>query len=116
MGIFYNLEEHMKYPNLRYGNPTELQYYAMGIPLRSLCYRLRRRERIVRAWLSGEKKIPFWVPELLRLQQMEHEHILWQMNIAPVCAKLGIANQTAQILPLSEITWPPQCSVPRRPE
>lgn len=23
----------MRYPNLRYGNPTELNYYALGLPL-----------------------------------------------------------------------------------
>ena len=61
----------MRYPNLRYGNPTELIYYATGIPLPVLARRLRRDERTVKDWLSGKTRVPWWVPELLRLQQME---------------------------------------------
>ncbi|WP_061537199.1 hypothetical protein [Collimonas arenae] len=71
----------MKYPNLRYGNPQAMNHYAQGIPLKQLAHRLRRSERAVSDWLKGTKKVPFWVPELLRLQRMEHDHIIHQMGI-----------------------------------
>lgn len=38
----------MRFPNLRYGNPTEFAHYAMGIPLKDLARTLRRDERTVR--------------------------------------------------------------------
>lgn len=62
----------MRYPNLRYGNPTEMQYYAIAYALHDLARRLRRDERTVKDWLSGRQRVPFWVPELLRLWQAEH--------------------------------------------
>ncbi len=68
----------MRYPNLRYGNPTELNYYAAGIPPRELARRLRRDERTVRDWLNAKARVPWWVPEVLRLQQMEARDIVRQ--------------------------------------
>lgn len=68
----------MRYPNLRYGNPTELNYYAAGIPVPILARRLRRDERTVRDWLSAKSRVPWWVPEVLRLQQMESRDIMRQ--------------------------------------
>lgn len=61
----------MRYPNLRYGNPTEFAHYAMGIPLEDLARRLRRDQRTVRDWLTGRRRVPWWVPEILRLKRME---------------------------------------------
>lgn len=63
----------MRYPNLRYGNPTEFAYYAMGRPLKDLAKSLRRDERTVRDWLSGRARVPWWVPEIMRLRRMELE-------------------------------------------
>jgi hypothetical protein len=80
----------MKYPNLRYGNPLELQHYAQGIKTKELAKRLRRSERSVKDWLEGKKEIPFWVPELLRLQHMEYCQRAYQMNMQPVRKKLGL--------------------------
>jgi hypothetical protein len=68
----------MRYPNLRYGNPTELNYYALGIPLATLARRLRRDERTVSDWLTGKTRVPWWVPEVLRLQRMESVEIMRQ--------------------------------------
>jgi hypothetical protein len=48
----------MRHLNLRYGNPTEFAYYAMGIPLPDLARRLRRDERTVRDWLTGRARVP----------------------------------------------------------
>lgn len=82
----------MKYPNLRYGNPQELAHYAQFIPLPELARRLRRSDRSVRDWLTGRKKVPWWVPEIIRLQNMEHAERMRQMNIAPLRAQLGIVS------------------------
>lgn len=84
----------MRYPNLRYGNPQELRHYAQFIPLRELSKRLRRSERSVRDWLSGAKKIPWWVPEIIRLQHMEYAEVMRQMNMKPSRLILGIATDT----------------------
>lgn len=61
----------MRFPNLRYGNPTEFAYYAMGRSHADLARVLRRDERTIRDWLSGRAKLPWWVPEILRLKRME---------------------------------------------
>lgn len=82
----------MKYPNLRYGKTTEFAYYAMGMPLSDLARVLRRDERTVKDWLSGAAKVPFWVPELMRLKQMEAADIRRQMGFAAVRPKLGIVT------------------------
>jgi hypothetical protein len=82
----------VRYPNLRYGNPTELQYHAMGIPLATLARRLRRDERTVRDWLSGRQRVPWWVPEILRLKRMEAELRHRQMNMGELPARLGIVS------------------------
>lgn len=63
----------MHYPNLRYGNPAEFRYYASFLSdekrLQVLSRRLWRDERTIRDWLSGRKKLPWWVPEIMRLQK-----------------------------------------------
>jgi hypothetical protein len=61
----------MRFPNLRYGNPTEFAYYAMGRPLSDLARQLRRDERTIRDWLSGRAKVPWWVPEIMRLKKFD---------------------------------------------
>lgn len=61
----------MRYPNLRYGNPTEFAYYCMGRTNASVAKTLRRDERTVRDWLSGRSKLPWWVPEIMRLKRAE---------------------------------------------
>ncbi len=84
----------MQYPNTRYANPIEMQFYAQGIPIKDLSKRLRRSEKSVRAWLKGERKIPWWIPELLRLQHTEHQNIMRQMNFNPARIKLGLVSGT----------------------
>ena len=63
----------MRYPNLRYGIATEFAFYATGIPLPELARHLRRDERTVRDWLTCRARVPWWVPEIMRLQRMEAE-------------------------------------------
>lgn len=82
----------MRYPNLRYGNPTEFAYYAMGLPRPTLARILRRDERTVRDWLSGRTRVPWWVPELLRLKHMEADLRHRQMGMGPLPARLGVVS------------------------
>lgn len=72
----------MRYPNLRYGNPTEFQHYALGLTLPQLSRILRRDERTIRDWLSGKQRVPWWVPEYMRLRHVEKTHEARQMGFA----------------------------------
>lgn len=92
----------VRYPNLRYGNPTEFAYYAMGVPLADLARRLRRDERTVRDWLTGRTRLPWWVPEIMRLKRLEADLRHRQMGMGPLAAKLGLA--TADVLTLAQPT------------
>lgn len=80
----------MRYPNLRYGNPNEFAYYCVGVPHKDMAKRLRRSERSVKDWLSGERKIPWWIPELLRLRRMESVEIARQMRMTPFIVRHGL--------------------------
>lgn len=82
----------MRYPNLRYGNPNEFAYYVQGLPVKDVAKRLRRSERSIRNWLTGKEKMPWWIPELLRLQRMERNEQLRQMNMSPVRHRLGFVD------------------------
>ena len=82
----------MRYPNLRYGNPTEMACYAMGRPIKDLARSLRRDERTVRDWLSGKQRVPWWVPEIMRLKRMEAELRNYQMGMGKLAPKLGIVS------------------------
>jgi hypothetical protein len=91
----------VRYPNLRYGNPTEFAYYAMGVPLRDLARRLRRDERTVRDWLNGRSRVPWWVPEYLRLQRLECEVRHKQMGFGALAPSLGVVAATIIALPVA---------------
>jgi len=54
--------------------------------------------------MEGKKKIPFWVPELLRLQHKNHLDMIREMNMRPVRLQLGLFD--AQI-----ISFPKRVSV-----
>jgi hypothetical protein len=82
----------MRYPDLRYGNSNEFAYYVQGVPVKDVARRLRRSERSVKNWLDGKEKMPWWIPELLRLQRLEHSHVLREMNMRPVRHQLGIVG------------------------
>ena len=82
----------MRYPNLRYGNPTEMAYYAMGKTNKELARSLRRDERTVRDWLSGRQRVPWWVPEIMRLRRMELDKRMREMGMGPLRTKLGFVG------------------------
>ncbi len=83
----------MRYPNLRYGNPTELRHYAMAFESPAALARyLKRSERTVNDWLSGASRVPWWVPELLRLRKWEHDQRVYQMTGRASHARLGVVD------------------------
>ena len=85
------MENVLQYPNRRYGNPAAMRHYAMwygSVP--ALAKALKRSERSVRNWLSGKAKVPWWVPEIMRLQQMEHNDTARQITGRLVGVRLGI--------------------------
>ncbi|PRC91029.1 helix-turn-helix domain-containing protein [Solimicrobium silvestre] len=91
----------MRFPNLRYGNNFELQYYCQGKSIKVIAKRLRRTERTISDWLNCKKKMPWWVCEVLRLQDKEHEEMMRQMFWAThkTRAKLGVVSTDAKIIP-----------------
>jgi hypothetical protein len=84
--------EKMRYPNTRYGNPEELRYYSQGMSIKELAKQLKRSEKSIKQWLSFEKKVPYWVPELLRLRHMEKDLVMRQMGFGEQRLKLGIVR------------------------
>ncbi|WP_338340606.1 hypothetical protein [Burkholderia vietnamiensis] len=100
----------MRYPNLRYGNLTELRHYADGRTIKQLARELRRSERSVHDWLTGRERVPFWVPELLRLRQFEHgervRYMTWAIQSAKislrVCAAFAAAVPCAANDPIAQ--------------
>jgi len=92
----------VRYPNLRYGNPTEFAYYAMGIPLADLARRLRRDERTVRDWLTGRARVPWWVPEIMRLRRLEadlrHRQMFWAVPNKPALTKLAVVADDGSLV------------------
>lgn len=82
----------MRFKNQRYGDPEHLRYYASGWKLDALAKHLKRDEKTIKRWLSGEQKMPWWVPELLRLERYEKYHQLRYMGVNAPLAKLGIVN------------------------
>ena len=91
----------MRYPNLRYGNPAELDYFAMTIPLPELARMLRRDERTVRDWISGKTRVPWWVPEYMRLWHFEKRIQAQQMGFGDTYARrFGVV--TADVIQLHE--------------
>lgn len=92
----------MRYPNLRYGNPEELRYYAISFGgdkagIRRLAKYLKRDERTVTDWLRNRTKVPWWVPELLRLRAFEKAHQARQMGFANRYGSLGVVTHAGQL-------------------
>lgn len=93
----------MRYPNLRYGNPAEMAYYAAGLDIKRLARVLRRSERSVKDWLDGKARVPWWVPEILRLQAMERERALYQMTGRKIATRLGLVQEAQIFYPKREL-------------
>lgn len=92
MAILLPESNQMKYPHQRYGNPNEFAYYAVGISDKDMAKRLRRSEKSIKEWLSGKRKMPWWIPELLRLQRMEYAERMRQMQITPIIKRYDLST------------------------
>jgi len=99
----------MRFPNLRYGSPDELRHYAAGIPVDELARQLRRDPRTVRDWLDGRRRVPFWVPELLRLRHAERCQQLRRIGIRQYPCLLSAADTTR-----TTSVFCPTCGAPDR--
>lgn len=82
----------MRFPNQRYGDPEHLKFYTQGWTLKQIAKHLKRDEKTIGRWLKGQQKMPWWVPELLRLERYEKHHQLRYMGIDRPLAKLGIVS------------------------
>jgi hypothetical protein len=96
----------VRYPNLRYGNPTELAYYAKSVPLEVLARRLRRDERTVRDWINARTRVPWWVPEILRLQMVEADLRHRQMGFGALAPTLGLVSADVIVMPAPDVKKP----------
>jgi predicted transcriptional regulator len=65
-----------------------MAYYVQGRSIASIARELRRTERSVRDWLAGRKKVPWWVPEVLRLRALEHNLRLQEMGVGRIAPRL----------------------------
>jgi hypothetical protein len=97
----------VRYPNLKHGNPTELAFYALGVSLPDLARHLRRDERTVRDWLTGHTRVPWWVPEILRLEWIEadlrHRQMFWAVSHQTPMTKLGVVTLTGDVVAPPEL-------------
>lgn len=94
----------MRYPNKRYAPVSHLQHEALGWTNEKLAEHLRRDERTIRDWLSGRQKVPWWVPEILRLERYEKHHQLRRMLSSDLpLAKLGIV-EGGKVVPVDTTT------------
>ncbi|WP_293781269.1 hypothetical protein [uncultured Oxalicibacterium sp.] len=71
----------MKYPNTRYASIDQLLYWKRGLSEKDLAKHLKRSKKTIENYLSGREKIPWWVPEILRLQEYEYQNRMRMMNI-----------------------------------
>jgi hypothetical protein len=93
----------MRYPNQRYGDPAHLAYYTQGWSINQISKFLKRDEKTIKNWLNGKSKMPWWVPELLRLTAKEKHEQLRYMGVNTVLAKLGVVNgEVLEFKPMDE--------------
>lgn len=100
----------MRYPNTRYGNPTEFRYYAQGQKPKEIAKRLRRSEHSVTQWLAGKRRMPWWIPEILRLQRLEYDLWMHQSGLGRMRTKLGVAS--ADVIAFKDIRQPDDLPAP----
>lgn len=72
----------MKYPNQRYGNPEALRHWMLHFGgITGTAKYLKRTTRTLANWLSYRERMPWWVPEILRLKAFEHAEQMRHMGI-----------------------------------
>ncbi len=73
----------MFHPNRRYGDPAVLRAYTAGMPIQSIAQQLHRHPRTIHDWMTGKRRLPWWVPELLMIRQQLAFYELRHMGITP---------------------------------
>ena len=114
-GLFLCLELTMKHPNSRYGNPLEMAFYRRGLSDEELAHYLHRSTKTIERWRTGREKIPFWVPELLRLREFEYQQRMHQMGIVKEKSRLGLMKDNVLTFRLNDHAPAWQAPVQQRP-
>lgn len=84
-----------------------------GRTVKEIAKRLKRSERSVHDWMSGKRKVPWWAPEILRLQHMEWYDRMQQMGVKVPKRKFGIvAGDVIEFPPARSVTTPEPVTVP----
>lgn len=73
----------MFHPNRRYGDPAVLRAYTAGMPIQAIARQLHRHPRTIHDWMTGKRRLPWWVPELLMIRQQLAFYELRHMGIKP---------------------------------
>ena len=76
-----------------------LRFYSQGRSIQELSKILKRDEKTIKGWLDYKNKMPWWVPEILRLYQMEQADIRRQIFQSKQYAKLGIVKDNMLLFP-----------------
>jgi hypothetical protein len=78
----------MKSKTKRWARPIEFeQRQPPGYPSEQLARILKRTPRTVRDWQLGNRPIPAWAPELLRLRHVEGQQTARQLEIMKLSAQ-----------------------------
>lgn len=76
----------------QHANFNEFSYYALGLPADALARRLRCTPATARAWQSGQRPVPWWAVNVLRLDKIEREEMARQMGYAHSLPRLGLVR------------------------
>ena len=77
----------MKNKTKRWANPIEFEQHSLGLPIEQLARILQRTPRTVRDWQLGNRPIPAWAPELLRLRHVEGQQYRRQLEVMKLDAR-----------------------------
>ena len=80
----------------------------MSRPLPDLARLLRRDERTVRDWIDGRTRVPWWVPEILRLKHLEADlrrrQMFWCVPDKKPLTKLGVVTDAGAIADAAQVS------------
>lgn len=106
--LFHSKKKKMKYPNLRYGNPEALRHWMLHYGgVTGTAKYLKRTTRTISNWLNYRERMPWWVPEILRLKAFEHAEQLRLMGaIRSMQSSFGAVPLAAQHAANDELFTP----------
>ncbi len=99
MAGFFTGIQHNELPESTLRHPTVMQHYALWYgTVPALTKALNRSERSVKDWLAGKSKVPRWAPEIMRLQKMENDAMVYRMTGRSVTTRLNIAGPAGELI------------------